>query len=75
MDYLSITGVLVHLSARAGVSVIPSGFQDVASMAPLPADPPIAGPVWTILIPAVLFGGSFLGTYFLYKRFSKAEAE
>ncbi len=66
------TDVLVHLSARAVASM---AFQDVPGMAPLPADPPISGPIWTILIPAVLLGGSFLGTYLLYKRFSKVEAE
>jgi hypothetical protein len=38
---------------------------------PLPVDPPIGGPVWTVLIPAVLFIGSFLGTYLLYRRFSR----
>jgi hypothetical protein len=42
-------------------------------MAPLPAGPPIGGPVWTVVIPAILFIGSFLGTYLLYKRFSREE--
>ena len=42
-------------------------------MTPLPADPPIGGPIWTILIPALLFVGSFLGTYLLYRRFSGSE--
>jgi hypothetical protein len=42
-------------------------------MAPLPADPPIGGAIWTVVIPAILFIGSFLGTYLLYRRFSKGE--
>jgi hypothetical protein len=42
-------------------------------MAPLPASPPIGGFIWTVVIPAALFVGSFLGTYLLYKRFSKEE--
>lgn len=42
-------------------------------MAPLPVDPPIGGPVWTILIPSLLFLGSFLGTYLLYRRFSRTQ--
>ena len=43
-------------------------------MAPLPANPPIGGFVWTVVIPAILFIGSFMGTYLLYKRFSKEDA-
>jgi hypothetical protein len=42
-------------------------------MAPLPADPPIGGLVWTVLIPAILLVGSFLATYLLYRRFSNEE--
>ena len=44
-------------------------------MAPLPASPPIGGVIWTVVIPAVLLVGSFLGTYLLYKRFSKEEGK
>jgi len=44
-------------------------------MAPLPAAPPIGGMIWTVVIPALLFIGSSLGTYFLYKRFAKEEGE
>jgi hypothetical protein len=43
--------------------------------APLSADPPIGGPVWTVVIPAILLIGSFLGTYLLYRRFSREEGE
>jgi hypothetical protein len=39
-------------------------------MEPLPADPPIGGFVWTVLVPAVLLVGSFLGTYLLYRKFA-----
>ena len=48
-------------------------LQAAGGPAPLPAEPPIGGPVWTILIPAALFLGAFVGTYLLYKRFSRAE--
>ena len=50
-------------------------LQETASTAPLPAEPPIGGPIWTIAIPAVLFIGSFLGTYLLYRRFAGGEGE
>jgi hypothetical protein len=46
-----------------------------AGLAPLPADPPIGGVIWTLVIPAVLLLGSSLGTYLLYQRFARAEEE
>jgi hypothetical protein len=48
-------------------------YQSTEAMAPLPANPPIGGPLWTVLIPALLLLGSFLGTYLLYRRFSGEE--
>jgi hypothetical protein len=44
-------------------------------MTPLPASPPIGGFIWTVVVPAMLFLGSFLGTYLLYKRFSTGDGE
>lgn len=44
-------------------------------VAPLPAEPPIGGPFWTVVIPAILLTGSFLGTYLLYKRFAGEEEQ
>jgi len=52
-----------------------AALQATPGMAPLPADPPIGGAIWTVVIPAVLFSGSFLGTYLLYKRFASEEGE
>jgi len=42
-------------------------------MEPLGIDPPIGGLIWTVVIPAILFLGSFLGTFLLYKKFAKEE--
>ena len=50
-------------------------LQSVSDPAPLPADPPIGGSIWTVVIPAFLLVGSFLATYLLYRRFSKGGAE
>lgn len=47
--------------------------QEASERVPLPAEPPIGGYVWTVVIPGMLFVGSFIGTYLLYKRFSKTE--
>jgi hypothetical protein len=40
---------------------------------PIPAEPPIGGPFWTVFLPVALFGVSFLATFLLYRRFA-AEA-
>ncbi|NNM04957.1 MAG: hypothetical protein HKO65_07615 [Gemmatimonadetes bacterium] len=63
--------MVVFLAGIAGPMVAVA--QTAGGMDPLPAAPPIGGPIWTIVIPAVLFTGSFLGTYLLYKRFSQEE--
>jgi hypothetical protein len=44
-------------------------------MDPLPAVPPIGGLIWTVVIPAILLLGAFLGTYLLYRRFAREEEE
>lgn len=36
---------------------------------PIPAEPPIGGPFWTAVLPAILFALSFLATYKLYRHF------
>jgi hypothetical protein len=64
---------MMSATTIAGAAVISLAFQATPGLAPLPADPPIGGPVWTVVIPSVLFAGSFLGTYLLYKRFAKGE--
>jgi hypothetical protein len=44
--------------------------------AELPAEPPIGGPLWTIVIPAVLLCVASLGTFLLYRHFAgKDETE
>ncbi len=44
-------------------------------MVPLGVDPPIGGLIWTMVVPAFLLVGSFLGTFLLYRRFSREEGE
>ena len=62
------TAFLVELVAP--LRCLGSALQDAEAMAPLPADPPIGGPVWAVLIPAILLVGSFVATYLLYRRFA-----
>jgi len=35
----------------------------------IPAEPPIGGPFWTVLVPSLLFAVSFAATWLLYRRF------
>ena len=64
-----IAGALCLGALAAGTQAASSG------MAPLPAEPPIGGVFWTVVVPAALLGGSFLGTFLLYKRFAREEEE
>jgi hypothetical protein len=63
------------LMAFSHVLTMALALQNPPVTAPIPADPPIGGPVWTLAVPTVLFVGSFLGTYLLYRRFSQVEEE
>jgi hypothetical protein len=40
-------------------------------MTPIPAEPPIGGPFWTLVLPALLFAVAFLATFLLYRHFSR----
>ena len=52
------------------VAALLTVVQEVGGPVPLPADPPIGGLIWTVVVPAALLIGSSLGTYLLYKRFA-----
>jgi hypothetical protein len=36
----------------------------------IPAESPIGGPFWTVVLPVLLFAVSFLATYLLYRHFA-----
>ena len=38
---------------------------------PLPAEPPIGGPFWTVVVPAALLLLSTLATWLLYRHFAR----
>jgi hypothetical protein len=50
-------------------------LQAVAAPAALPAEPPIDGPFWTIVVPAILFLISAGATFLLYRHFLRAGQE
>lgn len=43
------------------------------SLSPLPAEPPIQGAFWILVVPALLLVGSALATWGLYRRFARRE--
>jgi hypothetical protein len=42
-----------------------------ASPAPIPAEPPLEGALWSIVVPALLLILASLATWLLYRRFSR----
>jgi hypothetical protein len=44
--------------------------QDASTRAPLPVGPPISGPLWTLVIPAILLLVSVAGTWALWDHFA-----
>lgn len=39
-------------------------------MTPLPAEPPIGGPLWSVVVPFLLFLVAFAATWLLYRHFA-----
>jgi len=52
--------------------ILPRQLSDVA---PLPAQTPISGPLWSYVVPAALFAVACLGTLMLYRHFAKREED
>ena len=48
-----------------------AAFAVVGAMAPIPAEPPIGGPVWTVIVPALLFAVALVATWLLYRHFAR----
>ncbi|MGD8867926.1 MAG: hypothetical protein PVI01_09850 [Gemmatimonadales bacterium] len=42
-------------------------------VAPLPAESPIGGPLWSVVIPALLLVAASLGTLLLYRHFASQD--
>lgn len=40
-------------------------------MTPLPAQPPIGGTLWSVVVPALLFLLALTATWLLYRRFAR----
>ncbi|MHB1193243.1 MAG: hypothetical protein ACYC6F_09370 [Longimicrobiales bacterium] len=58
----------------AGLNAVMSLGLAVASQdtarAPFPAEPPLGGPGWTVVVPAILFLVTAAGTWALWRRFA-----
>jgi hypothetical protein len=55
-------------SAAVAALIIVSQSGDVA---PLPAESPIGGPLWSYIVPALLLAVASLGTLMLYRHFAR----
>jgi hypothetical protein len=42
---------------------------------PIPAESPIGGPLWTWVVPALLFLVAFVATWMLYRHFANDSRE
>lgn len=57
------------MSAAALAALALRALQD-STRAPLPAEPPIGGPGWTVVVPALLFLVTAAGTWALWRHFA-----
>ncbi len=51
--------------------MITNALPQTRHLTPLAAGPPIGGTLWSYVVPALLLFVSSLGTYLLYRRFSR----
>lgn len=63
-----ITRSILTVMACTGLAVTVG-----ASPEPLPAEPPIGGPLWSLLVPALLFAVAFAATFLLYRHFANRD--
>jgi hypothetical protein len=45
-------------------------IQAASEVARIPAEPPIGGPVWTVVVPALLLLFTAVATAMLYRKFA-----
>jgi len=44
-------------------------------MTPIPAEPPIGGTLWSVVVPALLLLTTFAATCFLYRHFAGEDSD
>ncbi len=55
------------------ISTATAALLQATQTAPLPAEPPIGGPFWSYVAPALLLLLATTGTYLLYRHFARHE--
>lgn len=63
----ALGSTLAALRARA---VFPGAQAGGPGLEPLPAEPPVSGPLWEIAVPAALFLLALVSTVLLYRHFA-----
>lgn len=56
---------------RSAAAVVLSMLRQSGEVAPLPAESPIGGPLWSYVVPALLLLVASLGTFMLYRHFAR----
>lgn len=71
----SLAALIALTTSTALVGGVELLAQETLALEPLPAEPPIGGPFWTIAVPAFLFLVAATATVLLYRHFLNAGQE
>lgn len=69
-----MTGPMMWASLNAATLATSAALQ-VPARRPLPAAPPMDGPGWTVVVPAILFLVAAAGTWALWRHFADQDDE
>jgi len=59
----------------SAAAAVLTAFIQSGELAPLPAESPIGGPLWSYVVPAALLAVATLGTLLLYRHFAGRESD
>jgi hypothetical protein len=57
----------------SAIPALLSASLQAGSIGPLPAETPIGGPLWSLVVPALLLAIAAFGTFLLYRHFARRE--
>ena len=56
---------------KAALGPVLTAFVQASQPAPLPAESPLGGPLWSYVVPAALLTLASVGTLLLYRHFAR----
>lgn len=57
----------------SAIPALLSASLQAGAIGPLPAETPIGGPLWSLVVPALLLAVAAFGTFLLYRHFARRE--